>query len=231
MTKNALAHHPIKPRDDALHETHPFSFVAQRKSTSASTPYRQKAFSCDFMHPSLIPFRVPKRLAFKARVLLTFRTPLASNRLRHFFNAQATNNNNNNKRRSTRSFETEVTEENLASRASKSRESSRPKNEDDDDVRKRNRFKVFSSLFPGGVKFTHVARDERQQANEDRRHAEVHSPPRARESTTHGAGWSPRGSLDLDFRDVRVRVPSRRVYFSREEWYKRKSCERTDEEE
>ena len=99
-----------------------------------STPYRQKAFSCDFMHPSLIPFRVPKRLAFKARVLLTFRTPLASsNLLRHFFNAQATNNNNNNnKRRSARSFETEVTEENLASRASKSRESSRPKNEDDD---------------------------------------------------------------------------------------------------
>ena len=130
---------------------------------------------------------------------MTFRTPLASNRLRHFFNAQATNNNNNNnKRRSARSFETEVTEENLASRASKSRESSRPKN-DDDDV------------------------NERQQANEDRRHAEAHSPPRARESTTtHGAGWSSRGSLDLDFRDVRVRVPSRRVYFSREEWYKRK---------
>ena len=79
-----------------------------------------------------------ERLAFKARVLLTFRTPLASsNRLRHFFNAQATNNNNNNnnKRRSARSFETEVTEENLASRASKSRESSRPKN-DEDDVKK-----------------------------------------------------------------------------------------------
>ena len=151
----------------------------------------------------LIPFRVPKR------VLLTFRTPLASsNRLRHFFNAQATNNNNNNnnKRRSARSFETEVAEENLASRgASKSRESSRPKNDES-----------VSSLFPGGVK--NVARDERQQANEDRRHAEVHSPPRARESTTtHGAKWSPRGSLDLDFRDVRVRVPSRRVYFSREE--------------
>ena len=148
--------------------------------------------------------------AFKARVLLTFRTPLASsNLLRHFFNAQATNNNNNNnnnKRRSARSFETEVAEENLASRASKSRESSRPKNEDDDDVKKEKH-----------------ARDERQQANEDRRHAEAHSPPRARErTTTHGAGWSSRGSLDLDFRDVRVRVPSRRVYFSREEWYKRK---------
>ena len=149
----------------------------------------------------LILFVFQRETAFKARVLLTFRTPLASsNRLRHFFNAQATNNNNK-RRRSARSFETEVTEENLASRASKSRESSRPKNEDD--VKKE--------------------KDERQQANEDRRHAEVHSPPRAREiTTTHGAGWSSRGSLDLDFRDVRVRVPSRRVYFSREEWYKRK---------
>ena len=157
----------------------------------------RKPFRVILCTPCVDTFRVPKRLAFKARVLLTFRTTLASNLLRHFFNAQATNNNNNNKRRSTRSFETEVTEENLASRASKSRESSRPKNEDDD-VKKE------------------------KQANEDRRHAEVHSPPRARESTTHGAGWSSRGSLDLDFRDVRVRVPSRRVYFSREEWYKRK---------
>ena len=159
----------------------------------------RKPFRVILCTPCVDTFRVPKRLAFKARVLLTFRTTLASNLLRHFFNAQATNNNNNNnnKRRSARSFETEVTEENLASRASKSRESSRPKNEDD--VKKE--------------------KDERQQANEDRRHAEVHSPPRARESTTtHGAtGWSPRGSLDLDFRDVRVRVPSRRVYFSREE--------------
>lgn len=161
----------------------------------------RKPFRVILCTPCVDTFRVPKRLAFKARVLLTFRTPLASNRLRHFFNAQATNNNNNNKSRSARSFETEVTEENLASRASKSRESSRPKNEDD--VKKE--------------------KDERQQANEDRRHAEVHSPPRAREiTTTHGAGWSSRGSLDLDFRDVRVRVPSRRVYFSREEWYKRK---------
>ena len=160
----------------------------------------RKPFRVILCTPCVDTFSCSKeRLAFKARVLLTFRTPLASsNRLRHFFNAQATNNNNNNnnKRRSARSFETEVTEENLASRASKSRESSRPKNEDD--VKKE--------------------KDERQQANEDRRHAEAHSPPRARESTTtHGAGWSPRGSLDLDFRDVRVCVPSRRVYFSREE--------------
>lgn len=228
MTKNALAHRPIKPRDDALHETHPFSFVTQRKSTSASTPYRQKAFSCDFMHPSLILFVFQRETAFKARVLLTFRTTLASNLLRHFFNAQATNNNNN-KRRSA-SFETEVTEENLASRASKSRESSRPKNEDDDE-RKRNRFKVFSSfVLPGGVKFTRRER-RKTTSKRDRRHAEAHSPPRARESTTtHGAGWSPRGSLDLDFRDVRVCVPSRRVYFSREEWY-RERLYRTDEEE
>ena len=159
---------------------------------------------------------------------MTFRTTLASNLLRHFFNAQATNNNNN-KRRSA-SFETEVTEENLASRASKSRESSRPKNEDDDDVRKRNSFKVFSSLFPGGVKFTRRER-RKTTSKRDRRHAEAHSPPRARESTTtHGAGWSSRGSLDLDFRDVRVCVPSRRVYFSREEWY-RERLYRTDEEE
>jgi len=80
---------------------------------------------------------------------LTFRTPLASsNRLRHFFNAQATNNNNNNKRRSARSFETEVTEENLASRASKSRESSRPKN-DDDDVKKEKQIQSFFFFVPG----------------------------------------------------------------------------------
>ena len=216
MTKNALAHHPIKPRDDALHETHPFSFVAQRKSTSASTPYRQKAFSCDFMHPSLIPFRVPKRLAFKARVLLTFRTPLASNRLRHFFNAQATNNNNNNKRRSTRSFETEVTEENLASRASKSRESSRPKNEDDD-VKKEKQIQSFFFFVPGRSEI-HTRRERRKTTSKRRSSSRrsTFTTARSREHYYPRGGVVPSRFFGFGFsRRARVRAFSSRLLFSR----------------
>ena len=54
----------------------------------------RKPFRVILCTPCVDTFSCSKeRLAFKARVLLTFRTPLASNRLRHFFNAQATNNN------------------------------------------------------------------------------------------------------------------------------------------
>ena len=137
-----------------------------------------------------------ERLACKARVLLTFRTPLASsNRLRHFFNAQATNNNNNKRRRSARSFETEVTEENLASRASKSRESSRPKNEDDD-VKKEKR------------KTTSKRRSSSRRSTFTTARSRAHYHPRGGVvlSRFFGFGFS---------RRARVRAFSSRLLFSR----------------
>ena len=165
----------------------------------------RKPFRVILCTPCVDTFSCSKeRLAFKARVLLTFRTPLASsNRLRHFFNAQATNNNNNNKRRSARSFETEVTEENLASRASKSRESSRPKNEDDD-VKKEK------------VKFT---RRERRKTTSKRRSSSRRSTfttARSREHYYPRGGVVPSRFFGFGFsRRARVRAFSSRLLFSR----------------
>ena len=52
IDQNGLAQHPIKLRDDALHETYPFSFVTQRRT---SVSYHQD-FSYDFMRSLLILF-------------------------------------------------------------------------------------------------------------------------------------------------------------------------------
>lgn len=179
-----------------------------------STPYRQKAFSCDFMHPLLILFVFQRDLLLE-RVLLTFRTTLASNLLRHFFNAQATNNNNNNKRRSTKSFETEVTEENLASRASKSRESSRPKNEDDD-VKKEKQIQSFFFFVPGRseIHTSRETKDNKQTRSSSRR--STFTTARSREHYYPRGGVVPSRFFGFGFsRRARVRAFSSRLLFSR----------------
>lgn len=164
---------------------------------------REKAHLC-LLRTVRKPFRVILCTPCKARVLLTFRTPLASsNRLRFITSIRDQTRTTTTKRRSARSFETEVTEENLASRASKSRESSRPKNEDD--------------LFPGGVKFT--KRRERRKTTSKRRSSSRRSTfttARSREHYYPRGGVVPSRFFGFGFsRRARARAFSSRLLFSR----------------
>ena len=175
----------------------------------------RKPFRVILCTPCVDTFRVPKRLAFKARVLLTFRTPLASNRLRHFFNAQATQQQQQQQQEEAQEASRQKSRK-RTSRLARPKVGSRLARRTRIDVKKEKQIQSFFFFVPGRSEI-HTSRETK-----DNKQTKIVVTPKYIHHRALERALHPRGGVVLSrffgfgfSRRARVRAFSSRLLFSR----------------